>query len=152
VIALRNVSHHPLRAAFTLSGMALAPAIIIVSLFLIDTTEDLIDVTFFLSDRQRASVKFIERLPQVAVAEAARLPGVLAAEPYREVPVRIRHGGVERRAVISGRPRDADLRRVIDQKLRPVALPASGLAISAWLGWILGVGVGDFVEVDLLEG
>jgi putative ABC transport system permease protein len=152
VIALRNVSHHPLRAAFTLAGMALAPAIIIVSLFLIDTTEDLIDVTFFLSDRQHASVKFIERRPQVAVAEAARLPGVLAAEPYREVRVRIRHGGVERRAVISGRPRDADLRRVIDQDLRPVILPESGLAVSAWLGQILGVGVGDFVEVDLLEG
>jgi putative ABC transport system permease protein len=48
VIAPRNVSHHPLRAAFTLAGMALAPAIIIVSLYLIDTTEDLIDVTFFL--------------------------------------------------------------------------------------------------------
>jgi putative ABC transport system permease protein len=151
-IMLRNVSHHPLRAAVTLTGMALAPAIIIVSLFLIDTTEDLINVTFFLSDRQHASVKFIERRPQVALAEAARLPGVLAAEPYREVPVRIRHGGVERRAVISGRPYRADLRRVIDHDLRPVALPESGLAISAWLGHLLGVGVGDFVEVDLLEG
>ena len=109
-------------------------------------------MTFFLSDRQHASVKFIERRPQVAVAEAARLPGVLTAEPYREVPVRIRHGGVERRAVISGRPRDADPRRVIDQDLRPVTLPESGLAISAWLGQLLGVGVGDFVEADLLEG
>jgi putative ABC transport system permease protein len=152
VIALRNVSHHPMRAAFTLAGMALSPAIIIVSLFLIDTTEDLIDVTFFLLDRQHASVKFIERRPQVALAEAARLPGVLAAEPYREVPVRIRHGGVERRAVLSGRPHHADLRQVIDQDLRPVVLPESGLAISAWLGQLLGVGVGDLVEVDLLEG
>jgi len=34
----------------------------------------------------------------------------------------------------------------------PVALPESGLAISAWLAQILGVRVGDLVEVDLLEG
>ena len=53
---------------------------------------------------------------------------------------------------ISGRPRDADLRRIIDIDLRPVVLPETGLAISSMLGQILGVGVGDTVEVDLLEG
>lgn len=87
LIMLRNQSHHPLRAAFTFAGTALAPAIIIVSLFLIDTTEDLIDVTFFMSDRQDASVNFVERRPVNVVQEIARLPGVLAVEPYREVPV-----------------------------------------------------------------
>ncbi len=152
VMMLRNISHNPLRAAFTLVGMALAPAIIIVSLFLIDTTEDLIDVTYFVSDRQDASVSFLERRPENVVDQVARLPGVLAVEPYREVPVRIRKGAVERRVMISGRPRDADLRRIVNVDLRPVALPESGLAISAWLAQILGVHVGDFVEVDLLEG
>jgi putative ABC transport system permease protein len=82
----------------------------------------------------------------------ARLPGVLATEPFREVPVRIRHGNVERRIMISGRPPDADLRRIIDVNLRPLVLPSTGLAISSWLGKILGVQPGDWVEVDLLEG
>jgi len=54
--------------------------------------------------------------------------------------------------LISGRPRDADLRRIIDVNLRAVELPESGLAISAWLAQILDVQVGDVVEVDLLEG
>ena len=54
--------------------------------------------------------------------------------------------------MISGRPRDADLNRIIDVDLRPVVLPETGLAISAMLGQILGVKAGDFVEVDLLEG
>jgi|SRR5579863_1549684 len=152
LMMLRNISHHPLRAAFTMAGMALAPAIIIVSLFLIDTTEDLIGVTYFVSDRQDASVNFIERRPQNVLSQIARLPGVLAVEPYREVPVRIRNGSVERRVMISGRPRNADLRRIIDADLRPVELPESGLALSAWLAQILGVRVGDSVEVDLLEG
>jgi putative ABC transport system permease protein len=82
----------------------------------------------------------------------ARLPGVLAAEPFREVPVRIRHGGAERRIMISGRPHDADLKRIIDIDLQPVVLPETGLAISGMLGQILQVGIGDTVEVDLLEG
>lgn len=152
MMMLRNVSHHPVRAAFTMLGMALATAIIIVSQFLIDTTEDLINVTYFASERQAASLSFVERRPLNVVNQVARLPGVLTAEPYRELPVRIRHGSIERRILISGRPRDADLRRVIDVDLRAVALPENGLAISAWLAGILGVHVGDFVEVDLLEG
>jgi putative ABC transport system permease protein len=36
--------------------------------------------------------------------------------------------------------------------LHAVALPENGLAISAWLAGILGVHVGDSVEIDLLDG
>ena len=102
--------------------------------------------------RKDATVSFIEKRPRDVVMQMARLPGVLAVEPYREVPIRIRNGSIERRVMISGRPRDADLNRVIDVDLRPVVLPDVGLAISGLLAQILGVHVGDFVEVDLLEG
>lgn len=152
VMALRNVSHHPVRAAFTLLGIALGTGILIVGLYLEDSMEQLVDVTYFLADRQDATVSFVEKRPEKVVFEMARLPGVLAAEPYREVPVRIRSGNVERRVMISGRPRSAELSRVIDVDLRPVVLPESGLALSNWLAALLGVKVGDSVEVDLLEG
>jgi putative ABC transport system permease protein len=54
--------------------------------------------------------------------------------------------------MITGRPRDAELSRIIDTDLHPVVLPEAGLAISAWLADILGVRAGDVVELDLLEG
>jgi putative ABC transport system permease protein len=152
MMMLRNLTRHPIRAGFTTLGLALATAILVVSLFTRDTMEQLIDVTYFLADRQDATVSFTEKRPLNVVYQMNRLPGVLAAEPRREVPVRIRHGNVERRVMISGRTRNADLSRVIDVSLRPVVLPESGLAISDMLAQILGVGVGDFVEVDLLEG
>jgi putative ABC transport system permease protein len=152
VMMLRNITAHPIRAMLTALGMALATGILIASLFLNGTMETLIDVTYFMSDRQDASVSFIEKRPLSAARVIARLPGVLAAEPYREVPVRIRNGSVERRVMISGRPRDAELRRIIGIDLRPVVQPESGLAISDWLAQILHVNAGDFVEIDLLEG
>lgn len=152
MMTLRNITRHPIRAAFTTLGMALATAILIVSLFVSGTMEALIDVTYFMADRQNATVSFIEKRSQDVVKQVARLPGVLAVEPYREVPVRIRNGSIERRLMLSGRPRDADLSRIIDINLRPVVLPESGLAISDMLAKILGVEVGEFVEVDLLEG
>ena len=152
VMMLRNITHHPIRAGLTMLGMALATSILIVSLFTRDTMEQLIEATYFLTDRQDATVSFIEKRSQDVVMQMARLPGVLTVEPFREVPARIRHGSIERRVMISGRPQDADLNRVIDVDLHPVVMPEAGLAISAILGQILGVKAGDFVEIDLLEG
>lgn len=152
LMMLRNVAQHPIRAAFTVLGMALATAMLIASLFLNGAMDGLIDVTYFMSDRQDATISFIEKRPQNVVEQMSRLPGVLAVEPYRQTPVRIRFGVRERRVMISGRPRNADLSRIIDAHLRPVVLPEAGLAISAWLAQILGARVGDNVAVDLLEG
>jgi len=152
VMTFRNVTRHPVRATFTILGMAAATAILIVSLFLSDTMEQLIDVTYFMTDRQDATVSFVEKRHEDVVRQMARLPGVFVAEPYREVPVRVRNGSVERRVIVSGRPRGADLNRIIDIELQPVVLPESGLAISSKLAQILGVRAGDSVELDLLEG
>src|SRR3990170_87707 len=152
MIMLRNITRYPVRATFTMLGMTLATAILVVSLFTRGTMEQLIDVTYFMADRQDATVGLIEKRTRDVIMQVKRLPGVLAVEPYREVPVRIRNANIERRVMISGRPRDADLSRIIDVDLRPVVLPENGLAISSMLAEILGVRVGDFVEVDLLEG
>jgi len=152
VMMLRNLGHHPVRGALTMIGMAFATAILVVSLFTRGTMENLIDITYFLADRQDATLSFAEKQSQDIVHDVANLPGVLAAEPYREVPVRIRKATIERRITISGRPRDADLKRIIDVNLRPVDLPQYGLAISETLASILHVGVGELVEVDLLDG
>jgi putative ABC transport system permease protein len=152
LMMLRGISRHPVRACLTALGMSLATAILIVSLFTRDTMEQLVDVTYFLADRQDATISFTEKRAENVVLQAGRLPGVLAAEPFREVPVRIRRGNVERRITISGRPANSDLKRVIDTDLNPVILPESGLAVSSMLARILGVGTGDTVEVDLLDG
>ena len=152
MMMLRNIARHPVRASLTMLGISLSTAILVVSLFTHGTMENLIDVTYFMSDRQDATVGFFERRKREVTIDVARLPGVLAVESYREVPVRIRNRNIERRIPISSRPRDADLSRIIDVDLRPVVPPESGLAISSLLADILGVRVGDFVEVDLLEG
>lgn len=152
MVMLRNILQHPVRAGFTLLGMSLATGILVVSLFTRDTMEELIDVTYFLADRYDATIAFADKRSQSAAREVAQMPGIVAAEPYREVPVRIRYGSVERRIIITGRPVDADLSRIIDVDLRPVVPPTDGLAISDMLASILRVRVGDLVEVDLLDG
>jgi putative ABC transport system permease protein len=152
VMMTRNITGHPVRAAFTIVGLALSTGILVASLFLSGTMENLIDVTFFMADRQDATVSFVERRNANVIQQVAHLPGVIAVEPYREVPVRVRKGPLERRVMLNARPANADLSRVIDIDLRPVVLPEGGLAISSWLAGLIEAKAGDVVEIDLLEG
>jgi putative ABC transport system permease protein len=152
VMMTRNITGHPFRAGFTMIGLSLSTGILIASLFLSDTMENLIDVTFFIADRQDATVSLIERRNGRVVQQVAHLPGVIAVEPYREVPIRIRKGPLERRVMLNARPADAELIRIIDVDLRSVVLPEGGLAVSQWLAGLIGAKAGDVVEIDLLEG
>ncbi|QFI68538.1 ABC transporter permease [Sinorhizobium alkalisoli] len=152
MMMLRNIARKPIRAALATLGMAFATGILVVSLFVRNAMEELIDVTYFMADRQDATISFAEKRPETVLFDVSRLPGVLAVEPYRQVPIRVRKGSRERRTLLSGRPAGADLSRIIDVDLRTVSLPEAGVAISAYLGRLLDARVGDIVEVDLLDG
>ena len=73
VMMLRNLVHHPIRAAFTVIGMASATAILVVSMFVYDTMESLVDVTYFMADRQDATISFTEKRSSDVTLQVARL-------------------------------------------------------------------------------
>ena len=78
VMMLRNIARHPARSVFTMLGISMATGILVVSLFTRDTMEQLIDVTYFLADRQDATVSFGERRSADVVypgGSSARRPG-----------------------------------------------------------------------------
>lgn len=149
VMVARHLTRFPLRTATSVFGVALALAILLGSMWSFGAIDYLIDVTFFRSERQDATISFAEDRSGAALFDAARLPGVMRAEPFRTVPATIRHGHIERRVSILGQPAGASLNRVLDGALRPVTMPPAGVALSSALAGILGVTVGDMVEVEL---
>lgn len=152
VIVMRHLTHWPARTLGSMFGMALATAILVGSLWSFGSIDHMIDVTFRRSDRQDASITFTEARPMSALYALRRLPGILRAEPFRAVSVKLRNGPAERRVTLVGRAPDAALARVLDAQLRPMTLPPSGLVISDALAEILKVRTGDKVEVEILEG
>lgn len=148
----RHILRWPVRAALTVLGISLSVAVLLASLFAFDSIEFMIDFTYFQSDRQDATVEFVQERPAGVLADVERLPGVLAAEPVRMVAVKVRHGHVERRVPVIGKPMDADLSRVLDAGQQVVRLPETGIAPSDALAEILGVRVGDIVQVETLQG
>jgi putative ABC transport system permease protein len=151
-MVLRSVMRHPLRAAASIFGIAFAVAILVVGFVFTDAIERLIMTQFWDAERQDVTVTFVEPRSQRAYYELARLPGVVTVEPQRMVPVRIRAGHRERYLAVTGMAADQRLRRVVDRYGRPVRVPPSGVVLSAILSQVLGVGVGDTVTLDVLEG
>jgi len=153
VMVARHLLRWPLRTGTSVLGVALAGSVLVGSMWSAGSIDRMIDVAFFRSDRQDAMITFAEERTMPAARAASRLPGVLAAEPFRAVPVRIGHGHVSRRVALMGKPDGGtDLSRILGIDERPMAMPEDGVILSEALAAILGVRTGDRVEVTLLGG
>jgi putative ABC transport system permease protein len=151
VMVLRHMVRRPLRSLVTMFGIAMALALLVTSFFFIDSTEHMIDVTFFQADRQDASIQFTDKSPVRSLQAVTHFPGVLVAEPYRAVAARLHHGHRTRRIGIVGKQSNTDLSRLLDLDLKPVTLPRHGIVLTEMLGRLLDVRPGDIVAVELLE-
>ena len=84
--------------------------------------------------------------------ELAALPGVQVAEPFRMVPVRLRHGQRHERIAVTGLPHDGTLRRILDRDHGTMRPPEQGIVLSERLARDLAVGRGDWLTMEVLEG
>lgn len=151
-MALRNLERKPWQAFFTALGLAMATAIPIVPGAMGDGVNYLMDFQWRLAQRQDVTLALIEPGSYGALGDMRSLPGVLDAEPFRSVAARLRFGHHERRVGITGLPRETRLNRLLDARGEPVALPLSGLLLSAKLAELLGAAPGDTVTVEVQEG
>jgi putative ABC transport system permease protein len=111
----------------------------------------LMDVEYNVVQRHDAMLAFTEPTSAAGYYSVQRLPGVLRAEPFRSVGVRLRYGTRYRNTVITGLLADSHLNRVIDASMEVVRMPPDGLVMSAKLAELLGVARGDLVTVEVLE-
>lgn len=149
---LRNLSRWPLRAALTSVGISLSVAMLIMSLFMIDSIDEMLDLFFFSTQRQDVTLTFVNPRQDIAREDVQNLPGVLRAEMFRAVPVRLRNGPLSERVGITGIEDDADLTRLLDVNNRVVTLPLDGIVLTDQLALQLDLEAGDWVDVEVMEG
>ncbi|MFA7429345.1 MAG: ABC transporter permease [Rhodospirillaceae bacterium] len=152
LMILRHLARWPLRAVLTTAGIALSGAVLVLSLHWAPSIDGLLERQFFRESRHDATVTFTEVRPLRVVQELAALPGVLAVEPFRAVPARLRVGPRERREVVIGLLPEPHLYRPLDAADRPLLPPAQGLMVSRALAEILNVGLGQRVTLEVLDG
>ncbi len=149
---LRHIGRWPARSAMTVAGIAVAVGLLIGSSFALDSMDFLIDANFYQAERQTMTLIFAEPRHYDAVRGVENLPGVIAAEPFRMVGVRMVHGAREKRVSITGLVANPEISRVLDADQRPLVLPRAGVMLSDYLAKILGVSEGDMLTVEVLEG
>lgn len=149
---LRHIGRWPVRSGLTVAGVSVAVGLLVGSSFALDSMDYMIDVNFYQAERQTMTVIFEGERHVDALRAVETLPGVMAAEPFRMVGVRLVNGVREKRVGITGLVEAPQISRVLDADLAPVALPEAGLLLSDYLAKLLDVREGDVLTVEVLEG
>ncbi|NJD62961.1 MAG: FtsX-like permease family protein, partial [Deltaproteobacteria bacterium] len=149
---LRHIARKPVKSLLSCVGIAFACAILMMGRFQEDAIDFMVDVELRASQREDLTVSFVEPASRGALHELRGLPGVEFGEPYRVVPVRLRHGHRTYRTSLRGIEPGARLYRLLDTDLRPIEPPAEGMLLTDHLGKILEARPGDIVTVEALEG
>jgi putative ABC transport system permease protein len=152
-IALRQIVRFPLRSALTTVGIALSVGLMVMTMQWRDSIDWIARVYFYDAQHQSIMVGLADERAMTVLEEAKRLPGVLAAEPVRFIAAEFVAGTRRHRGAITGVPSDATLQPIHDDATgKVVAVPPAGLVLGTYLAEKLGVGAGDRVWVDVLEG
>lgn len=149
---VRNMERRPLRTGLSITGVAVAIAIVVMGNFFRDAIDVVVDTQFTLGLRGDVSVWTAEAVDDGVRHELARLPGVIGIESTRFVPVNFVHGHLRERSMIRGYAARASLYRVIDVDQKETLLDGRGLVMTDRLAAKLGLRVGDPVRVEVLEG
>jgi putative ABC transport system permease protein len=152
-MVIRRLESNPWITLFSTLGLALGLAILVLSAFMEDTIDYVIDHQFALSQRQDMTLTFHENASASALSDVKHMDGILDAEPFRSVPVRIRHEHRSKRLGLMGLDAQPMLFRVIDDRNHGRQFPdGGGLAITRKLAELIDAREGDLVEIELMEG
>jgi putative ABC transport system permease protein len=151
-MVVRELERRPGRALASSAGIAMAIALLVVGRFQYDALDWFLGNDLGRGMPADAVVGFARAVDASAVAELRRIPGVLDAEAVCDVPVRMRAGHRDRSAVLRGTGAPARLRRLVQLDGSFAEVPADGIAFGSALAEALGVGVGDRVHIERLDG
>jgi len=151
-IAVRNLERRPIQALFTITGLSLATALLILPNTLKAGIANILDYQWDLVQRQDINLGFSEPAAVRTLHELERLPGVLQVEPMRSTAVRIHFRGRNRQIGLRSLDPGSAHSRAVDQSGREITPDGNALIVSAKLAEVLGARVGDELVLEALTG
>ncbi|MGB7328307.1 MAG: FtsX-like permease family protein [Rubripirellula sp.] len=149
---VRRLETNRLSTAFSVLGMSLGVAILVLGSFFQDTVDFVIDLQFNKAQRQDVMLTFVETMSAAAQHDVAHMPGVTRVEPFRSVAVKMRNGTRSHRMSLMGLNARPTLYRVLDDDQQDVnLLRTSGLTISQKLAEVLDVKPNENLTVEILD-
>jgi putative ABC transport system permease protein len=151
-MALRNIERRPWQALFTCCGLTLATGLMVLPGAMSDSIDYLLTFQWNRQQRHDVAVFLTEPGSPGGFHDLEHLPGVIRAEPVRSVPARLRFGHRSRKLAVTGVDPEATLNRMLDKSGRVIEMPEQGVVMSEKLAEVLGMRVGELVQVEVMEG
>jgi putative ABC transport system permease protein len=151
-IAVRNLERRPVQALFTIAGLSLATALLILPNTLKAGIANILDYQWDLVQRQDLNLGFSEPAAARTLHELERLPGVMHVEPSRSAAVRIHFQGRDRQIGLRSLDPGSAHSRAVDRTGMEITPGEDGLIVSAKLAQVLGARVGDELVLEALMG
>lgn len=133
-------------------GIGLAIALLVVARTFPAVMDYMLDVHFNLANRQDVTLTFATPEGAGVLYEIERLPGVIAAEPYRVDAVVFENRARRIEEALIGVPTNARLGRLVDRDRRSIAPPSDGVVLARSLAERLDVAPGDTVWIEQTGG
>ena len=151
-MVLRRITRQPGRMLGSLLGIACGMALSVSMISMLAGFDRTIELTYTVMDRSDVTVTFTHPLGLRTIHELESIPGVIEAEPERSVAVVFRNGVESYRGAITGLVSQPRLKRALNEKSIPIALPRRGITLSRSLASELKINPGDSLSIDVLEG
>lgn len=149
---VREIERRPGRALISVLGIGLGCATLVLARFSQDAMDSMFDQQFHRAMGADTTVSLVTPAPLEVLSSARHWPGVLAVEPMRAVPVRIRAGHMTRDIALTGLRRGDELRQVLGARGARHDMPEHGVMLTAYLAERFGLRVGDPVTLERLDG
>ncbi len=148
----RNIERRPVKSLLSIVGVAMSAAILVLGNFWGDAVDFMVLAQLRRAQTDDLTITFIGPVSSRALYSLRGLPGVTYAEPTRSAPARLRFEQRTYRAALQGMEPEGKLRRLMDTKMHPVALPEDGILLTDHLAKMLAIRPGQLLTVELLEG
>ncbi|MCW5964336.1 MAG: FtsX-like permease family protein [Bryobacterales bacterium] len=149
---IRNLERRPVKSMLSVIGVAFACAVLVTGQFFGDSADYLVDLQFRVSQRDDMTITFIEPASRAAMHSVLAMRGVNYVEPFRNVPADFRFEHRHFRTSIQGLTPNGNMHRLLTRSIKQVDTPPDGILLTDHLAGMLGIGVGDLLTVEVLEG
>ncbi len=145
---LRGIGRNPRRTIYTVVGVVLSLMLVLVSWGMIDTVNHLMNTQFVDIQQEDATVYFTGPVGDADISALGEIDGVEVVEPSLEIPVRLVAGADTYDTALVSLDAETEMHRFLSIDGEWLDL-GSGLLVGKAVGGLLGVEVGDSIEVQV---
>ncbi|MBN2372438.1 FtsX-like permease family protein [bacterium] len=151
-VIMRNIFRYKFRSSFTIFGVAISTALLLLGYLSADSMSFLIDNHFKEVQREDVRVSLEGERPKDALRELQSYENVIKAEPLFEYPFTLRSGWREKDLLITGVMQDSDMLHILGTGGERIYTQGDGLILNDRTAKEMGLSVGDQVTMKPLMG